>query len=394
VAREVDYPAATMRRAIVTIFAAGCGGVLLVGAWRFDEAWFDRHCLVPCFWLAPPAWLHPSARTFLAVAGMCVIVFSPLAGRLASKPGAAMTTARIAVAVALALLVSEGALRLLDGKTAFWRSAKLEFRMGRSDPRFGWVLLPRRTNVLQVRSARPVRYTVDAWGDRADSVDHVPDLSRPTILIAGESVAAGHGLEYADTLAGVLERDLGLQIVNVAAGGYGTDQAALRAFDALARLQNPVALVQTFVPVQLQRNVQDYRPRLVLREGALVLAPAAAGPFAGTRLRDLFVNEVPLLWEGQLRESLAVTAAVVREVARKARARGANPLFVVPALDSRRGLGWLVRPLFEDQGIPAVVVPIDSAHILPYDGHPDAAATRAMAAQVERALGLQARVSR
>jgi hypothetical protein len=383
-----------MRRAIVTIFAAGCGAFLVLAAWRFDAAWFERHCLVPCFWLAPPGWLHPSARAFLVVAGMCGILLSPVAGRLASKPGAGVAAARIAVAVILALLVSEGALRLLDGKAAFWRSAKLEFRMGKPDPRFGWVLLPGRTNVLQVKSARPVRYTVDAWGDRANSVDHVPDLSRPTILVAGESVAVGHGLEYADSLAGVLERDLGLQVVNVAAGGYGTDQAALRAFDALARLEHPVALVQTFVPVQLQRNVQDYRPRLVLRGGTLVLAAAAAGPFAGTRLRDLFVNEVPVLWEGELRESLAVTAAVVREVAREARARGANPLFVIPALDSGRGLEWLVRTLFEDQGIPAVVVPVDSAHILPYDGHPDATATRAMAAQVEHALGFPAQTAR
>jgi hypothetical protein len=377
-----------MRRTLAAaIFCAGCGALLLVAAVRFDAAWFERHCLVPCFWLAPPAWLHPTARASLAAAGICSVLLAPIAGRLASRPGAAAAAARIAVAVVLALLASEGALRLFDGKTAFWRSAKLEFRIGKPDPRFGWVLLPRRATVLQVRGSRPIRYTIDAWGDRADAIGHVPDPSRPTILVAGESVAAGHGLEYADTLAGVLERDLGLQILNVAAGGYGTDQAALRALDALARLQHPVALVQTFLPVQLQRNIQDYRPHLVLRGGILVLAPAAAGLFAGTRLRDLLVNEVPVLWEGELEESLAVTAAVVRDVAGKARARGAKPLFLVPALDSQRGLGWLVRALFEDQGIPAVVVPVDSAHILPYDGHPDAAATEAMAVQVERALG-------
>ena len=152
--------------------------------------------------------------------------------------------------------------------------------------------------------------------------------------------------------------------------------------------------MQTFLPVQLQRNVQDYRPRLVLRDGALVLAPAASGLFAGTRLRDLLVNEIPVLWDGKLRESLAVTAAVVRDVAAKARARGAKPLFVVPALDSQRDLGWLIRALFEDQGIPAVVLPVDSAHSLPYDGHPDAEATKVMAGEVERALGLQVAAGR
>src|SRR5947209_17119267 len=386
-----------MRRVLATtvaIASASCGLALLLSALSFDSAWFERHSVVPCFWVAPPAWLHPSARAFLAFGGICGLLLAPAAGRRASRPGAIPSALRIALAVGLALLVSEGALRLLDGKTAFWRSAKLEFRIGKLDARLGWVLLPRTSTVLKVGNFRPIRYTVDAWGDRAGSADHVPDPSRPTIVVAGESVAAGHGLEYADTLAGTLERDLGVQVVDVAAGGYGTDQAALRAIDALARLREPLAVVQTFLPVQLQRNVQDYRPRLVLREGKLVLAPPAAGLFAGTRLRDLLVNEVPVLSEGKLEQSLAVTAAVVAEVAAKARARGAKPLFVVPALDSQHGPEWLVRALFEEQGIPALVVPIDSAHILPYDGHPDAEATRAMAALVERALAGQAHLAR
>jgi hypothetical protein len=380
------------------LFAAiaciGCGAALLVAAWRFDAAWFDRHSVVPCFWLPPSPSLHPTVRACLALAGLGCVAAAPIAARVLARPGAVAAAARIAVAVGLAVVLSEGMLRLLDGKTAIWRSAKIEFRIGKPDARYGWVLLPRRTTVLHLKNWRPVRYTIDAWGDRAATVEHLPDLSRPTILVAGESIAMGHGLEYADTLSGVLERDLGIQVVDVAVGGYGTDQAALRALDTLARLEHPVAVVQTFLPVQLQRNVQDYRPRLVLRDGLLVLLPAASGPFAGTHLRDLLVNELPVLWEDKLQESLAVTGAVVREVAGPARARGAKPLFLVPELDSQRGLTWLVRTLFEDQGLPAVVAKIDSAHIMPYDGHPDAEATRAMAALVERALGLQVQVAR
>jgi hypothetical protein len=369
----------------IAIVLAACGATLVVAAVRFDAVWFERHSVVPCFWLAPPAWLHPLARAALAIAGVCALGLAPVAAR----PRSVAPLARTGVAVVLALCVSEVALRVLGGTTPFWRAAKIEFRIGAEDPRFGWVLLPRRSTVVQVPGFRPIRYTIDGWGDRAEVADRVPDPLRPTIVVAGESVAAGHGLEYRDSLAGVLERDLGLQVVDVAAGGYGTDQAALRALDVLGRLLHPVAVVQTFLPVQLQRNVQDYRPRLVLRDGALVLAPAASGPFAGTGLRDLLVNELPVLWEGKLRESLAVTAAVVREVAAKARARGAKPLFVVPALDSQRDLGKLVRALFDDQGIPVVIARVDSAHILPYDGHPDARATKAMALQVERALALR-----
>jgi len=89
-----------------------------------------------------------------------------------------------------------------------------------------------------------------------------------------------------------------------------------------------------------------------------------------------------------------VTASVVREIAAKTRARGSKPLFVVPALDSQRDLGWLLDALFEDQGVPVVVARVDSAHILPYDGHPDAQATKAMAVQVERALGFHGEETR
>src|SRR5207248_8326097 len=212
--------------AAVAIPCAGCGAVLLVAAARFDPAWFDRHSVAPCFWLAPPAWLHPSARAFLAVAGICGVLLAPIAARRASKPGAIPSAARIAIAVVLALLVSEGALRLLEGKTAFWRSAKVEFRIGRPDPRFGWVLLPHRTTVLQVNHFRPIRYTVDAWGDRAEAKDHVPDPSRPTLLVAGESVAAGHGLEYADPLAGLLRPAGGRQAGPAARGGPGSGRPA------------------------------------------------------------------------------------------------------------------------------------------------------------------------
>ncbi|MFL5441947.1 MAG: hypothetical protein ACJ79W_22580 [Myxococcales bacterium] len=387
-----------MRRPLSGPFAAtlflGCGTVLLVAAFRFDTAWFDRHCALPGFWPPPSPSLHRAVLLGLALAGSGCLAAAAIAPRVLARPGAVAAAARIAAALGLAVLASEGVLRLLDGKTTIWRAPKIEFRIGKPDARYGWVLLPRRSTVVGPTNWRPVRYTIDAWGDRAATVDHVPDLSRPTILVAGESVAMGHDLEWPDTLAGVLERDLGIQIVNVAVGGYGTDQAALRALDMLARLEHPVAVVQTFLPVQLQRNVQDYRPRLVLRDGSLVLAPAASGPFAGTRLRDLLVNELPVLWEDKLQESLAVTGAVVRDVAAKARARGAKPLFLLPEIDSQRGLGRLVRTLFEDQGIPAVVAKIDSAHIMPYDGHPDAEATRAMAGLVERALGLQVHVAR
>ena len=65
------------------------------------------------------------------------------------------------------------------------------------------------------------------------------------------------------------------------------------------------AVVQVFLSAQLHRNVRDYRPHLALRDGALELVPRASGFFAGLRMRDIVVNETPVLFEWQLRESLS-----------------------------------------------------------------------------------------
>jgi hypothetical protein len=232
---------------------------------------------------------------------------------------------------------------------------------------------------------------VDAWGDRAQAPQGAPDPDLPSLVVTGESIAAGHGVAYEETFSALMGKDLGLQVVNVACGGYGSDQALLRLGDALERLQRPSAAVITFVPVMLSRNVQDYRARLALREGALVLVPPADGFFAHLRLRDLLVNEVRYLSDRALRESIQLTAAILRESASAARRRGAEPLFAVVSIGNRRSLaehpeGGLLRELFVDQGLPYVLVDVDPAELLPWDGHPDAAAHRRIARELVAAL--------
>ena len=49
----------------------------------------------------------------------------------------------------------------------------------------------------------------------------------------------------------------------------------------LPRFARPVAAVSIFLPAQITRALQDYRPRLVLdAQGALILAQPAGGFFA------------------------------------------------------------------------------------------------------------------
>src|SRR6266852_28417 len=213
----------------------------------------------------------------------------------------------------------------------------------------------------------------------------------PSLVVAGESIAAGHGIAYEDTFAAVMGKDLRLQVVNVGCGGYGSDQALLRLADALDRLKRPAAAVITFVPIMLSRNLQDYRPRLALRGGALQPVPLADGLFAHLRLRDLVVNEVPYLGERALRESIQLTAAILRETDRTVRSHRAEPLFAVFSVGPRRSLdehpeGALIRQLFVDQGLPYELIDVDRGDLVPVDGHPDPAAHRHAAVVLEAAL--------
>jgi len=371
-----------------TTLCAGCGAALLVAAGALDGRWFERHVLLPWYYPWAPAWVS-DARVAAAVCGVVLLALAwPLGRGLARSSLAGWL--RISLAVVLGLATSEVVLRLKEHGTSYWRSLKLEFRFGRDDPRFGWVLLPSRTTVLGPEERR-TSYAIDAWGDRAASDAGAPDPELPSLIVSGESIAVGHGVPYEQTFAAHMGKDLGLQVVNVACGGYGSDQAFLRLDDALARLKRPAAVVTTFVPIMLSRNVQDYRARLVLRHGALALVPPVHGFLAGLRVRDLFVNELPYMSETDLRDSMQLTAAVLRETARTARAHGVEPLFAIFSIGADRALdehaeAFLVRALFVDQRLPFVLIDVHPTDLIVGDGHPGPEAHRRIAHLLEEAL--------
>ncbi len=374
---------------ITATVCCACGAALLVLAGATDLSWFERHVLLPWFYPWAPASLPRNCRAAFAIGGAALIAASwPLGRRLARATFAG--SARVALAVALALGASELILRRGDRETTLWRAPKLEFYLGRPDARFGWVLLPSRATVLGPPE-RPVLYAVDAWGDRAGSERGAPDPGLPSLVVSGESIAVGHAVAYQKTFPALMGKELGLQVINVACGGYGSDQALLRLEDALGRLRRPAAVVTTFLPVMLSRNLQDYRPRLALREGALTLVPPADGFFAHLAMRDLLVNELPYLGERGLRDSLRLTATILRETARTARAHGAEPLFAVFSIGRVRPLdahpeASLVRELFVDQGLRYALIDLDPSELIPGDGHPDPAAHRRIASALEAAL--------
>ena len=357
-----------MLRRLAGLAIAVPAALLLWFAAIADRGWYERHVLVPAYRLPPPAWTLPAVRIGAIALGLGLAACALAAARRATAGG----LVRVAAALLLSICSSELVLKILDRPEPEKPNPRLEWILGVEDPRTGWAFVPGRTMVLPPRGTqRRARYSIDSHGDRAASADWVEDPRAPTILITGESTAVGHGLEWPQTFAARVSETLRVQVVNVAEGGYGSDQAHLRAVDAMPRFARLLAVVTLVLPVQLLRNLQDDRPRLVVRGESLVVEPPARSPF---RLRQVFVDEIPYLSEARLQRSLRLSRAILHATADAARARGAQPLFVMPVIGPPRAArdrpeSFVVDALLDD--LPHVVVDIDDANLIPRDGHPD-----------------------
>jgi len=380
---DVSTRRATLRRVFrrfVGISLLGPAIALLVFGAVADAAWFDRHVAIPALNPPPPSWTLFALRTAAGLTGLVLAACATAAWRRATPGG----VARVGLAVVLAIGASEVALRVLRFPVP---ATRIEARLAASDPRTGWAFVPHRTVDLPAPGGRVIRYAIDTRGDRAPSAEWLEDPEAPTILLAGESIATGHGLNWSDTIPARLSDLAHTQVVDVAEGGYGSDQAHMRAVSALSRFVRPLAVVTLVLPVQLFRNLHDDRPHLVLRDGTLILSPASS---SATRLRQMLVNDLPYLSENSLKESLALTRAILHATAAAARVRGAHPLFVLPSTGPRRPLdahpeAFVVHALLDD--LPHVVVDVPPAHMLTWDpGHPNAEGARQIASAIAEAL--------
>jgi hypothetical protein len=376
------------------------GAALVACVALLGHAWFSRHVFQ--FYFAQQErdvareW---GFRGLAAATGIALIAGAlPLARRLAPATRGdvrrfAAAAAPIAIAVLLALVVSEMVMRRtyafcrVDPRQV--RQGLMENRIGTPDPRYGWVYLPSRTTPLSF-GLRPSTFAVNALGFRAPSQDVLPDRHARTILFTGESIAAGHGIDYPESFPAIVGDTLGLQTVNLSMHGYGSDQAYLRLADALGTFDRVAAAVTLFVPAQLERNVFTFRPHLVLAPGGtLTLAPALAeaAPPSVCLLR-VACALLPYHDDGRLE----VTAAILRASDAAVRARGAVSLFVVPSVGPDLPVdthleGWLLRELFDRAGLAYVVVDIDRSMLLPAgDVHPDARGSRKIADAVSARL--------
>ncbi|HET9599792.1 MAG TPA: hypothetical protein VFP65_29730 [Anaeromyxobacteraceae bacterium] len=392
-----------MRRAVGRMRAWVVGGAVgalgaALAAWglRTDGTWAERHSL-PSYCATDPV-ERTLARSLggiaCALGVLLAAVLAPALARAARRwsiRGRAGAIAAVCAALACSLFVTELWMRRHFERLTL--AARLTVPVAgsspiaRADPRLGWSYVPRRTTWVRVDD-RVVPYTIDADGDRSASVDDAPDPHAPTVLFAGESIAFGHGLRHEETIPVLAGRALHLQAINLAVAGYGSDQAHLRVLDTLPRFPGTVAVVSVFVPAQIRRNVETWRPRLALGpDGALDLLP----PSSGLRIARL-LQALPYHGDGALR----VTAAVLRATAQAARERGAAPLFLVtnygrPCLREEGEEPFVVKELFVKQGLPFVRVDLESEDLLDgaFEWHPNPRGAAKLAGAVVKALQKQ-----
>jgi hypothetical protein len=363
----------------------GLAGLALVAlAAAAGRGWTESHFLPAWAW----GWdvqlrIILVLRIVVALAGLLLllVVRPRLARGIAAGRGREILVGGISalVAVAAAFGVTEAVLRTETWHSVQEKSDLSEPRRLR-DPVLGWTFLPNHAGSVRL-GGRIVYYATDAHGYRVPAVGRDIDFSRPTAVFAGESIVFGYGLEWPETIGAQFERLTGVQAADIAVNAHATDQTLLRLRRELPLFAHPVALVVPFVPVLLDRNLDRDRPHL---DRNLRWRPAERPP-----LRIVELARRPLRYRstGSIRDGVAMTQAALRATIALARARGAEPVVLVPQHRPEVPRETAVRRMVLDAAhIPYLLVWLPSDWRVPGDRHPDARAAHAMAAAIANVL--------
>jgi len=363
------------RRLIIEASLVGLGTALMLVALAADQGWWDRHFL-PVFAVdrATMVAAEHTARGLIGLSGavLSLVLRRPLANALirATTGG----TLRIIVAIVLALGAGELILRTQPPHPHDADPLQQEPRRS-ADTRLGWVFVPSRSVVVQ-EAGRRVPYSFDAAGYRVSGPGTAVDPEKPTILFTGESIIAGFGLAWDETIPARVSALLRIQSADLAASDYSSDQSYLRLATELPRFREPVAVVTLFMPSLFDRNLLDNRPHLA---AGLIWQP----PVQHWRLAALLPWLFPYRSSAAIERGILRTRESLRALVQLARARGAEPLIVVPQFGAESPTEEMLRRrILDAAGLPYVHVPLDPSWHLPGDLHPDARATQAIAIAV------------
>jgi hypothetical protein len=366
-----------MRRVTAEAVMAAVGLALVALAIVTNQQWLDQH-LWPSFFLTRRwyVFLESSARIGLVVSGLVLVfVARPPIGRVAARRPARL------VAAVVACVLAVGAAHLVLGWTrpsTNWLFAGVE-PLRRVDPRLGWTFVPGRIGRKTV-GGRTIEFAFDAAGYRVRNLEEPVDPARPTLLFIGESVMAGEGLNWEETIPAQAGALLGIQSANLAVHGFATDQSYLRLEAELPRFRQPVAVVALFMTALFGRNLDDDRPHL---GPGMEWMPAVEHG----RLASLAKLIVPFRRDRTVERGVRATREVLRATMTLSTSRGATPLVVVPQFnhegDAERAMR---RRVLDDASLPYVFVEFDADWRLPGDLHPNAITTRKIAAAIASQL--------
>ena len=364
----------------------GLGLTLIVLALLADHDWLDRHLLPQMFMPRGEQVLIWGLERAVAVC-LGLILILPVrhhvgrAVRAGRGGDLGLSILLATIASALAVLASEAVLRTGDWERLDrWVAEEEPLRT--AEPRLGWVNIPDRTGFETYRG-RTIRYDVDADGRRIADLRRPLDPARPSILFTGESILFGFRLNWYETAAARIGAGAGLQTVNLSVNGYGTDQEWLRLRQALPHFARTKAVVALFAPMMIERSLDRHRPRL---DRDLRWHKAEPGWRLGKLLRKLMLYHSA----ARIESGIAATRASLVAIVAAARARGAQPLILVPEFAPEQPIERRLREQVL-AGLPYVRVELDPRWTVPGDGHPDARANAAMARAVLTALKPEAR---
>jgi hypothetical protein len=366
----------------VALALSGVALIALAGA--AGQGWADRHFL-PAFALsrAVQIGILDGLRAFVALLGLVLILFvRPRVGRSvrAGRGGRLLfSTLTASLAVVAALATTEGILH-----TRTWQATQEQWGskepLRQRDDLTGWSFVPNHHGQHDT-DGRTIDYATDRLGYRVARAGDQTDLAPPTIVFAGESIIHGYGLQWPETIPAQVGAMTGFPVANIAVNAHATDQSYMRLRRELPRFAHPVAVVIPFLPVLVDRNLDQDRPYL----DADLRWHAAHPP--ELRLVELGRRILRYRSEDAVEDGVATTQAVLRAAVALARSRGATPLIVVPELEPEDPTEAAIRRrVLDDAHLPYLLVPLDASWRLAVDRHPNPRGARAIAAAIARAL--------
>ena len=354
---------------------AGLGIALILASLAAGQGWWDRHFMpifaIQCSTLVAA---ERAVRGLIGLAGaaLLLVLRRPIAAALSRATIAGAL--RVSLAVVLALGAGELILRAHPPYPHDADPLQREPRR-QANAWLGWNFVPARSVVAQ-EAGRRVPYSFDPAGHRVSVPGAGVDVERPTLLFSGESIIAGFGLAYEETIpvrAGAL---LGIQSANLAVSDYSNDQSYLRLTAELPRFREPVAVMTLFMPSLFDRNLLDNRPYLA---AGLVWQPADRH----WRLTALLNWLIPYRSTAAVEQGITRTRDSLRALVDLARARGAEPLIVVPQFGPETATEEMLRRRIPDETrLPYVHVILDPSWRLPGDMHPDRRGAEAIATAI------------